>query len=703
MTIILTLISLLSFMLGLIGVIVGKIRKKAVKKPLALIGISMVIYVAVAFMLELRPENNESITTRSDNIEEQDNVAGNAEKPDNTEYMGSDIPLVTLTDFSQERAFVQFTDVSKEDLKMAEDGVKATLSDDEDEAAQYAMKYLDYEAQGENRVALIDTKGKVFWKSERTLNSQPLSVVSEFRDGLAYFIFNGNEGESYNIIDLEGNVSYTKECSEGFMILSHGGGLFLVAEHIVNFDVDEWRLGTIDKNGNMVAEYKPYEMTTPSEKPLSVEEPSYPSSEIQDIDDALSRIAEERQAWIEECWDYSGEIDAEYNRMVEETEAEFQNRRNELIERKEKLQEQYESQYEEYHEYQIDLEMYEAESQYPLDTITFDENFAYEYQRWCKYLGEHIFSVPIGSGFAVLNMDSQNVICLNMYSEDEAHIEQFITNFENGSATVLYSEPVDQEALEEEDVNVDWIMLPTSLCSLCRMGTDGMVTPIASNSWTKYVLPHILDGKSGFSDGLLFVPYEDGDDMVYMDKEYYALTRDKKSASERGFILHTGAYYDIDGEVALELSEYNGKREYFCGPFYNGYALMLIQGADQLTYFTVIDKSGKLQFEPRSGFDNVSMSKGGKYLIADKWQNVTVFDIMGNSLVSVNGSEVRLVSSDLYDDSEEDSYDMRDGIIRFKCFYVNVEEGTVIGMDTYGDTNIEFYSTGYQSDTLKSE
>lgn len=675
MTIILTLISLLLFMLGVIGVIVGKIRKKAVKKPLVLIGISVVIYVAAAFILGQRPENNESITTRSDNIE----------------YMGSDMPLITLSDFSQERAFVQFTDLSKEDLKMAEDGVKAVLSDDEDEAAQYAMKYLDHEAQGENRVALIDTKGKVLWKSERTLNSQPLRVVSEFRDGLAYFIFDGNEGKSYNIIDLKGNVSYTKECSEGFMILSHGGGLFLVAEHTINFDVDEWRIGTIDKNGNMVAEYKPYGITMPPGEPLPVEEPSYPSSEIQDIDDALSQLAEERQAWVEECWDYQGEKDAEYNRMVEETEDEFQNRKKELTERKGQLKEQYESQYEEFLEYQTNFEEYEAESQYAPNTIAFDENFAYEYQMQCKYLGEHIFSVPISSGFAVLNMDSQNVICLNMYSEYEAHIEQFITDFENGSATVLYSEPVDQEALEEGDVSIDWVMLPTSLCSLCRMGTDGKVTPIASDSWTKYVLPHILDGKNGFSDGLLFVPYEYGDDMVYMDKEYYALTRDEESALERGFILHTGAYYDIDGKVALELSEYNGKREYFCGPFYNGYALMLIQGADQLTYFTVIDKSGELQFDPQSGFDNISMSRDGKYLIANKWQNVTVFDIIGNPLVSVNGSEIRLVSSDLYDDLEEDSYDMHDGIIRFKCFYVNVEEGAVIGLDTYGDTNIEFY------------
>ncbi len=36
------------------------------------------------------------------------------------------------------------------------------------------------------------------------------------------------------------------------------------------------------------------------------------------------------------------------------------------------------------------------------------------------------------------------------------------------------------------------------------------------------------------------------------------------------------------------------------------------------------------------GFDDVYMSRDGKYLIAIKKQNLTVYDIMGNYLVSVN-------------------------------------------------------------------
>lgn len=694
MKIILTLTSLVFFILGLIGVIICKIRKGSTKKAWAAIGISVVIYIVVVFMPEQRVEKIESIITRLDNIEVSDNIeeTEDMEGVENTEYIGNDMPLITLTGFSEERAFVQFTDYSEEDLKMSGDGVKAILSDDKDEAAQYAMKYIDYEAQGGNRIALIDTRGKIFWKSERTLNDQSLTEISEFRDGLAYFIFDGNEGKSYNIIDSEGNVTYTKECSEDFMVLSHGGGLFLVAEHIVNFDVDEWRIGTIDKNGNIVAKYKTYEIITPQEEPLSVEEPADPSSELQDIDEALSQLEEERQAWIEEQWGYQGEEDEEYRRMVEETTMEFQNRQNELTERKKQLQEQYDAQFEEYEEYQMELWDYEAASQCASETVAFDEYSVYEYQELCEYLGGHIFKVPLKSGFAILNMDSQNVIGLNTYAVDEAHIEQFVTDFDNGAATVLYSEPVDGETLEEEDVNVNWAVLPTNLYSLCHMETDGTIIPIVSNSWIKYVLPHILDDGYRFHDGLLFVPYDD-DDTVYMDKEYYALTGDEETALEKGFILHKGVYYNIDGEIALELSEYNGKREYFCGPFYNGKALMLMQGADQLVYFTVIDESGKLQFEPQSGFDDVYMSQDGKYLTAVRWKNLEVFDTMGNVLVNVNDEQI-------YSDNESSmyqgqtpvahKYDVCDGVIRFDCYYVNVKEGMIIGADPYTDVDAAF-------------
>lgn len=680
MKIILVLISFIIFVLGLIKVIIRRLKNETARKDLVLIGVSVAIYIVAALMPERKVEENGGAES-----------SANTYGIENAEYITDDMLVETLADFSEERAFVQFTDYSEEDLKMAEDGVRTMLTDDEDEKAQYAMEYMDYEPQGGNRIALIDTQGKILWKSDRTLNDQSLTEISEFRDGLAYFIFDGNEGENYNIIDSEGNISYTKECSEDFMILSHGGGLFLVAEHIANFDVDEWRIGTIDKHGNVVAEYQSYDISVTPERPLAVEEPVDPSSSLQEIDDALSRLAEERQAWAEENWEYDGEIDEEYYRMIEETEMEFQDRYDELTERKTQLQEQYNVQLEEYQQYQMEIGDYERRSQYDSEKIVLDKFSVHDYQLLCEYLGENIYRVPLGNGFATLNMDSQSVISVDLYSENMAHIELFISNFESGSAIVLYSEPVESETLGEESADIYWAILPTNLYSLCRMEADGEITPIMSNSWTNYVLPNLLNDENEFQDGLLFVPYSGEDDTVYLDKMVYAFTRDEKAAEEKGFVFHTGVYYNIDGEVALELSEYNGKSKYFCDPFYNGYALMLIQGADQLTYFTVIDKTGKLQFEPQPGFEDAYMSKDGKYLIAVKWHNLTVFDITGNVMVSVNSEQI---SSDdgLYIRNHqihsEHRYVMCDEVIRFRNFYVNVKEKTIIGSNF--DAEVEF-------------
>ena len=546
--------SFIIFVFGLIKIIKRRIKNETKRKDLVLIGVAVAIYI-VAAVMPARKASREI-----GGVERLADTYG-VEK---AEYITDDMQVETLTDFSEERAFVQFTDYSEEDLKMAEDGIRAMLTDDEGEKAQYAMEYIEHEPQGGNRIALIDTLGKILWKSDRTLNDQSLTEISEFKDGLAYFIFDGNEGESYNIIDWEGNITYTKECSEDFMFLSHGGGLFLVAEHIASLDVDEWRIGTIDKNGGIVAEYKAYEITAPQEEPLSVEEPIDPSSSLQEIDDALGRLAEERQKWVEESWEYDGEIDEEYYRLIEETEMEFQNRYDELTERKIQLQEQYDAQLERYWEYQTEIEDYGATSLYDSETVELDKFSVYDYQMLCEYLGEDIYRVPLGNGFVTLNMDSQSVISVDVYSDNTACIERFITDFENGSATVLYKKPVDSEILEEKDIL--WAMLPANSYSLCQMEVDGTITPIMSNSWTNYVLPQILNDENEFHDGLLFVPYGGEDNTIYLDKEVYALTRDEKAAEEKGFVFRTGVYYNIDGEVVLEFSEYNGKNIYLCDP-----------------------------------------------------------------------------------------------------------------------------------------
>ncbi len=118
---------------------------------------------------------------------------------------------------------------------------------------------------------------------------------------------------------------------------------------------------------------------------------------------------------------------------------------------------------------------------------------------------------------------------------------------------------------------------------------------------------------------------------------------------------------------------------------------MLIKGTDQDTYFTVIDKSGKTLFEPKEGFDDVYMSKDGKYLTAVKWQNLIVFDIKGNALVSVSNKQIDPEDGLLMRHEHlplQDRYVVCDGVIRFRDFYVNVEEKKVIGVSY--DTDVEF-------------
>lgn len=120
---------------------------------------------------------------------------------------------------------------------------------------------VEYVKEGvaNHRAALIDSQGKILWESALTKNDQVLNEKSEFVGGLAYFVYNGNDKSNYNIIDSNGNVTFTRDCGEDYIILGHGNGLFLVAEHTVNFDSNEWKIAAIDKSGNVVAPLKAYE------------------------------------------------------------------------------------------------------------------------------------------------------------------------------------------------------------------------------------------------------------------------------------------------------------------------------------------------------------------------------------------------------------------------------------------------------------
>lgn len=500
------------------------------------------------------------------------------------EYIGN-AQLTHLTNFSEGRALVQYEDYSELSEGDVQDAVKALEGSDYDKV-NYIMQHWD-EMHGINRVALIDAKGKILWKSEFTMVDTALREVNGFKDGLAWFIFNGNEKSSYVIIDSDGNVTFTKDFTEDFLILGGGDGLFLTTEHIVNFNKNEWQIGVIDKNGNTVVPYKVYELNAPLQEPVYVEPPQDCSSEIEDICDAIEQLEMERQAWLEECWDYRGELDAEYYERTGAVEEEFQNQREELYEEKERIETEYQEQLEKYEEYQRELAEYEMERDYYIPrTISFDKHLTtYEVgdYRSCEYLGENVYKLNFIDSYVILDMNMQGICCLWDYRAATG----FIADFESGATTTIYSEPTDME-----------------------------------------------------SNGQGVADY-----------------------------------------IELDFPEYEGSHEYAYSLFYNGYALMMVRGADGLPYFTIIDEEGNFMFDFKEGFEDAYISGDGKYLLALNGGSLTVFDVNGKPLTRIDTMNIRPDTGDYYEGYNVIGFDISEEMIRFgnRGCYVNVEDGTIIG------------------------
>lgn len=490
-----------------------------------------------------------------------------------TKYIGENIDIAPRTDFSEGRALVTFNDVHRE-----KGGTSAAMKD-----VLEAMENKDIYGAIENwrtlnRAALIDNKGKIIWESETTWKESPLIEVSEFRDGLAYFIFEGNEQSMYYILDTEGTVSFTKEYTDDFKILSHGDGLFLCAEHISNFDTDEWQIGAIDKNGDIVVPFKKYSYRdfNPS-KPDPVEAPS---GEVPNPD-----------------YDYGGYMEYQdklyaYERYLEEL-----------------------AKYEEY-----------EDGNYQSNEISFDDSSVR-----IEYLGNDVYMLDGYQEFRLLlNIRDQRIIHNFNETNSQGTIGRFFAGFEDGMATVLYND------IKEGDM-------------VCSLGTDGTLTPIISNDWTKNDLPN----SAMFNEGLAF---------------------------------NEGAYYNLEGEMMIDFPEYKD-HAYICGPFQNGYAPMAIIGADGVCYVTVINKNGELMFDPMPGFDTINISSDGKFATAfHEGQGFVVFTINGTRKVTVNYHAINVTPcvEDVFYDYRgarcfDTPYPIYDGMLCINGFYINIE----VGIDYY--------------------
>lgn len=618
---ILFLAALISTAVCLLSALIKKLRKKPARGALKRAGLSAVfmiaLFVAFGFLADTADEpadrNGSQIPPASGTAEEdrsvepehdgqnmkpQEDTASKTdteqEKPQTEHlkdeaYIGDNIHLEHITDFSNGRAWIEFreTDRKKGSVQAARDAVNAALSNT---AGKILYGLMNLNSEGNYRAGLIDPQGRLVWESPLTNNSIVLSETSAYRDGLAYCNFNGNDENLWLAIDAEGNIVFARPATEDFKILGSGGGYILMAEYTSDFDSNEWKIGAIDASGNLAMPFQVYEKTPPK-GPDPVEPPS---GEMPDPN-----------------YDYWG-----------------------------------------YLKYQEQLEAYEAYQSYVPETVplTFGLYDSSPYYG-CSYLGDGIFQLKFQGFYVLLNVKSQRVIRTEeIISRGEGRIEAFLSDFENGSATVLYND-------EKTDLYGDYRVI--GLRSISVLNTDGTLTVGDSNEWVQWTL---RTDSMTFSEG-----------MAFCDPDF---------VSTGATHSMEGAYYSFTGEEVVNIPAYRGKKVYIGDPFYSGYAALIVYGADGNAYVTVIDQNGEVMFDPKPGYASIYTSADGKYATAAENGAVTVFDIHGEPLLQVNYSEI--TPRDIYDSTV---YNVRDGVLRVKDFYVNVETGTVIGLHQTIDQN----------------
>ncbi|MCL2163915.1 MAG: zinc ribbon domain-containing protein [Oscillospiraceae bacterium] len=132
--------------------------------------------------------------------------------------------------------------------------------------------WVQYHNGNAVNTAVIDTNGSIVF-----LSNEPILYASDFKDGLAFYITSPNAfqvglenfsyGMSSNVFMLNNNNAALffhiidesgKTTSVNYRILTYGDNQFLAATHISNFDLDEWLIGTIDKHGDVVNEFRNY-------------------------------------------------------------------------------------------------------------------------------------------------------------------------------------------------------------------------------------------------------------------------------------------------------------------------------------------------------------------------------------------------------------------------------------------------------------
>lgn len=115
--------------------------------------------------------------------------------------------------------------------------------------------WVQFSSNGVSVAAVINIYGEILF--ERELRSSRNPITAPFTDGLSYIIFRESDDMYFYIINNDGMILYDSSADDNnFILLGYGDGHFVVAQHISNFATNEWRLGTIDANGNILNELK---------------------------------------------------------------------------------------------------------------------------------------------------------------------------------------------------------------------------------------------------------------------------------------------------------------------------------------------------------------------------------------------------------------------------------------------------------------
>ena len=112
--------------------------------------------------------------------------------------------------------------------------------------------WVEFSDDGKTKLGLIDNKGKLLYS-----RSSDYVYCYPFTDGLSLVVISGPPDYYSIIVDSSGKVTFDSiEDGNGYIVSGYGNGHFLAMQHITNFDTNEWRFGTIDKNGKVLNNFK---------------------------------------------------------------------------------------------------------------------------------------------------------------------------------------------------------------------------------------------------------------------------------------------------------------------------------------------------------------------------------------------------------------------------------------------------------------